>query len=80
MIQCKPYNAQFLTDATCVRNKTMLIKFNKREMKPIPKREQCVSTVFMDCCKTTEYYRIRLCDGCNTGERLYARAKGEGRV
>ena len=79
MIQCKPYKAKFMTDATCVGNQARLRAFNKRTIKRTPKTGEGTFAI-LACCPLPEYYRIRRCDGCKTWQRLYAKAAAEGRV
>jgi len=74
-IECKPYKATFYTDTVCIKNqiKIEIIKSQKRE-----KRESTYEVLFT--APPPAYYRIKLCDGCEIGERLYQKAKKENRL
>lgn len=74
MITCKPYKAKFKTDLTCITNQCKIKEILSKSRKPTHPGGAVLAS------KISEYYKICLCDGCKTGERLYAKAKKEGRL
>ena len=75
MIQCQAYHMELSTDRTCVCNQQKLVEFRKRNRRKLGGTAE-ILTLGMP----SEYYKIHMCDGCKTGERLYAKAKKDGRL